>query len=261
MSNEASPPARRPLRHGHNGLVNTVKMAAAIMAAVLILGGCENVLLGPHDVITAADRHRLAVMRGDVVFKSAVPGSEFSVVGEMWDKSNWRRGQMYATIYQTLSPTATMSPLPVQAFTGELLAGMEHRGWVVYYSACTFQSVYADTPPGEADGPTQWTNTVYAYRIYQGVSYWADTRAIINDRGDAQVRTGFASDVMVIMIAPEGSEPTSDLFADHPAALPLGSVCAAQAGEPPAPVAKGRPITVEVQSDDPYPPSAGSVRR
>jgi hypothetical protein len=106
------------------------------------------------------------------------------LAGEMWDTSNWRRGQMSATIYQTFSPTATMSALPVQAFTGELLAGMEHRGWIVYYTGC-----------------------------------------------------------------------------NHPAALPLGSVCAARAGEPPVPVAKGRPITVEVQSDDPYPPSAGSVRR
>jgi hypothetical protein len=245
---------------GDNGSVGIGKVVAAAVAAAILLAGCEVDPLSPQNVVTATDRHRLAVMRDDPIYKTTVAGSVYNVVGELWAKDSWRRGFMIATIYQRTSPTDTMSPLPVQAFVRQLLTGMQSRGWVVYYSACTFQSVNASTPPGVFDGPTEWTNTVYAYRIYQGVSYWADLTTDVNSTTDPQVPKGFASDVQVSMTVPAASEP-ANLFPDHPAAIPVGSICAAQTGQLKAAVTQGRSIRVAAGSTDPNPPAAGSTTR
>jgi hypothetical protein len=235
------------------------KVVAAAVAAAILLAGCEVDPLSPQNVVTATDRHRLAVMRDDPVYKTTVPGSVYYVAGELWAKDSWRRGEMTATIYQRSSPTDTMSPLPVQAFMRQLLPGLQSRGWVIYYAGCTFQSVNATTPPGVFDGPTEWKNTVYAYRIYQGVSYWADIATDVNGASQ-QARTGFASDVSVTMFVPAASEP-ANLFPDHPAAIPAGSICAAQTGQLKAPVTQGKPITVAAGSTDPDPPAGGSTTR
>jgi len=245
---------------GHNGFVGIGKVVAAAVAAAILLAGCEVDPLSPQNVVTATDRHRLVVMRDDPVYKTTVPGSVYDVVGELWAKDSWRRGFMIATIYQRSSPTDTMSPLPVQAFVRQLLAEMQSRGWIPYYSACTFESLYGVTTPGVFDGPTEWTNTVYAYRIYQGVSYWADITTDANSTTDPQVRKGFASDVQVSMTVPAASEP-ANLFADHPAAIPVGSICAAQTGRLKAAVTQGKPITVAAGSTDPNPPAPGSITR
>jgi hypothetical protein len=237
------------------------KVVAAALAAAIALAGCEVDPLSPQNVVTATDRHRLAVMRDDPVYQTTVPGSVYYVPGELWAKDSWRRGFMIATIYQHSSPTGTMSPLPVQAYVRRLLTGMRSRGWIPYYSACTFQSVDASAPAGGApDGPTAWTNTVYAYRIYQGVSYWADIAAEVNDTTDPQVPKGFASDVRVSMTVPAASEP-ANLFPDHPAAMPVGSICAAAASQLKAPVTQGTPIRVAAGSTDPNPPASSSTTR
>jgi hypothetical protein len=236
------------------------KVVLAAAAAAILVAGCEVDPFSPQNVVTATDRHRLAVMRDDPIYKTTVPGSVYDVVGELWAKDSWRRGFMIATIYQRSSPTDTMSPLPVQAFVRQLLTGMQSRGWIPYYSACTFQSLYGDTPPGVFDGATDWTNTVYAYRIYQGVSYWADITTDANTTTDPQVPKGFASDVQVSMTVPAASEP-ANLFPDHPAAIPVGSMCAAAAGQLKAPVRQGRPIRVVAGSTDPNPPAPSSITR
>jgi hypothetical protein len=239
-------------------LVGIGKVVAAVVSGAILLAGCEVDPLSPQNVVTATDRHRLAVMRDDPIYKATVPGSVYDVVGELWSKDSWRRGFMIATIYQRSSPTDTMSPLPVQAFVRQLLTGMQSRRWIPYYSACTFQSLYGDTAPGVFDGPTEWTNTVYAYRIYQGVSYWASLHTEANAGADSG--HGFQSDVRVSMTVPAASEP-ANLFPDHPAAIPVGSICAAQTGQLKAAVTQGRPITVAAGSTDPNPPAAGSTTR
>jgi hypothetical protein len=244
---------------GHNGLVGIGRAVAVAVVAAIVLAGCEVDPLSPQNVVTATDRHRLAVMRDDPIYKTTVPGSVYDVVGELWAKDSWRRGEMTATIYQRTSPTDTMSPLPAQAFTHLLLTGMQSRGWVIYYAGCSFQSVSASTPPGVFDGPTEWTNTVYAYRIYQGVSYWADIATDVNGPSQ-QTRTGFASDVSVSMFVPAAGEP-ANLFPDHPAAIPVGSICAAATGQLKAPVTQGRPIKVAAGSTDPNPPAPSSTLR
>jgi hypothetical protein len=236
------------------------KVVAAAVAAAVLLTGCEVDPFSPQNVVTATDRHRLAVMRDDPIYQTTVPGSVYYVVGELWAKDSWRRGFMIATIYQRSSPTDTMSPLPVQAFTRQLLTGMQSRGWIPYHSACTFESLYADTAPGVFDGPTEWTNTVYAYRIYQGVSYWADITTDANTTTDPQVPKGFASEVQVSMTVPAASEP-ANLFPDHPAAIPVGSMCAAATSQLKAPVTQGKPIAVAAGSTDPNPPAPGSTSR
>jgi hypothetical protein len=243
---------------GHNGLVGMGKVVAAAVAAAILLAGCQVDPLSPQNVVTATDRHRLAVMRDDPIYKTTVPGSVYDVVGQLWSKDSWRRGFMIATIYQHSSPTDSMSPLPVQAFVRQLLTGMQSRGWIPYYSACTFQSLYGDTTPGVFDGPTEWTNTVYAYRIYQSVSYWASLHTEANAGADSG--HGFQSDVRVSMTVPAASEP-ANLFPDHPAAIPVGSMCAAQAGQLERAVTQGRAITVAAGSTDPNPPAPGSTIR
>jgi hypothetical protein len=243
---------------GHNGFVGIGKAVAAAVAAAILLAGCEVDPFSPQNVVTATDRHRLAVMRDDPIYKTTVPGSVYSVVGELWSKDSWRRGFMIATIYQHSSPTDTMSPLPVQAFVRQVLTGMQSRGWIPYYSACTFQSLYGDTAPGVLDGPTAWTNTVYAYRIYQGVSYWASLYTEANTNADSG--TGFQSDVRVSITVPAASEP-ANLFPDHPPAIPVGSICAAATAQPKAPVTQGRPIRVAAGSTDPNPPAPSSLTR
>jgi hypothetical protein len=243
---------------GHNGLVRIGKVVAAAVGAAVLLAGCEVDPLSPQNVVTATDRHRLAVMRDDPIYRTTVPGSGYYLVGELWSKNSWRRGFVIATIYQRTSPTDTMSPLPVQAFVRQLLTGMQSRGWIPYYSACTFQSLYGDTAPGVFDGPTEWTNTVYAYRIYHGVSYWASLHTEANAGADSG--HGFQSDVRVSMTVPAASEP-ANLFPDHPAALPVGSMCAAQTGQLKAAVTQGKPITVAAGSTDPNPPAPGSMTR
>jgi hypothetical protein len=239
-------------------LVGIGKVVAATLAAAILLAGCEVDPLSPQNVVTATDRHRLAVMRDDPIYRTTVPGSVYDVVGELWSKDSWRRGFMIATIYQHSSPTDSMSPLPVQAFVRQLLTGMQSRGWIPYYSACTFQSLYADTAPGVFDGPTEWTNTVYAYRIYHSVSYWASLHTEANAAADSG--HGFQSDVRVSMTVPAASEP-ANLFPDHPAAIPVGSMCAAQAGQLERAVTQGQPITVAAGSTDPSPPAPGSTIR
>jgi hypothetical protein len=227
----------------HNDLMTGAKAAAAALAAVVVLSGCAN-LLGPHNVITATDRHRLAVMEADPIFRTQVPGTSYTLVGETWGPYSWRRGQVTAEIYLEHSRTDTMSPLPVQAFMRDLIAGMQARGWAVYYSDCNFDSLSAGTPPGVLDGPTWWYDTVYAYRVYQGVSYWASLTVNANAT-DGPV---FESDVEVTLLVPAASEQ-ANLFPDHPAGMPISSVCAAATSQLTAAVTQGSPITVAPQSD------------
>jgi hypothetical protein len=65
-------------------LVAIGKVVAAAVAAAILLAGCEVDPLSPQNVVTATDRHRLAVMRDDPIYKTTVPGSIYDVVGELW---------------------------------------------------------------------------------------------------------------------------------------------------------------------------------
>lgn len=216
---------------------------AATAAAAVILTGCDANPLG-HPVTTATDRQRLAVMRSDPVFRTTVRGTAYVAVGQTWGPESWRRGQVAATIYQQSSPADTMSPLPVQAFVRSLITGMRSRGWVIYYAACTFESLTAQTPPGVLDGPTWWYNTLYGYRIYRGASYWASILTNANERNGS----GYTSDVKAIMIVPAASEQ-ANLFRDHPVGLAAGAVCAARPARLATPVTQGPPIRVSPESD------------
>jgi hypothetical protein len=197
-------------------------------------------------------------MRSDPVFRTAVHGSAYFTVGQTWGIDSWRRGQAGATIYQQSSPADTMSPLPVQAFVRSLITGMQSRGWVVYYASCTFESLTAQTAPGVLDGPAWWYNTLYAYRIYQGTSYWASILTNANEHNGP----GYTSDASVIMIVPAAGEQ-ANLFPDHPAGIPAGSVCAAQPGRLAAAATQGPPITVSPESDhaDPSRPGPADTDR
>lgn len=226
-------------------------MAAAALATV-ILAGCDANPLGPHNVTTATDRQRLAVMRSDPAFRTTVPGTAYFAVGQTWGPDSWRRGQVAATIYQRSSPADTMSPLPVQAFVRSLIGRLQSRGWVIYYAACTFVSLTAQTPPGVLDGPTWWYSTLYGYRIYRGVSYWASILTNANERNGP----GYTSDVKAIMIVPAASE-RANLFRDHPAGLPASAVCAARPAQLTTPVTQGPPIRVSPESDRVQPSRPG----
>jgi hypothetical protein len=248
------------LRVFHNGLVAIGKLSAAVAAVAMVLAGCTADPFSARNVITATDRHRLTVMKDDPAFGTAVPGTRYDVTGELESHDNWRRGQANATIYQVTSPTDTLSPLPVQAFVRRLLTGMRSRGWVIYYATCNFDSLKPGIPPGVLDGPTEWYDHVYAYRIDHGVSYWADIATDANTNDDPFVHTGYATDITLQMIVPAASEP-ANLFPDRPAGLPIGSVCAASASSPVKPLTEGRAIIVLPQSNDPDPPARGATDR
>jgi hypothetical protein len=233
------------------------RLAAAVLVTGITAAGCTN-LLGPRDVITAADRHRLAVMRADPIFRTTVPGTgDYSLAGELWSPGSWRRGEVLAEIYRQLSSTGTLSPLPVQAFARNLITGMQARGWKAYYASCNVQSFDGGTP-AVTGGPATWTDIVYAYRIYQGVSYWASLWIDINDSDGP----GFESDVQATMLVPAASEP-ANLFPDRPAGIPVSQLCAARSSQLTAPVAQGSPIAVSPQSDtiDPATPGPGDTSR
>jgi hypothetical protein len=223
-----------------------------------MLAGCEVNPLGPHDVTTATDRQRLAIMRADPIFKTTVPGTADYTVGQLWGVDSWRRGEVLAEIYRLTSPADTMSPLPVQAFVRDLITGMQSRGWVIYYARCNFDSLEPGVQPGVLAGAIWWYNTVYAYRIYQGTSYWVQ----ITTNANASDGPDFESDVQADMIVPAASE-RANLFSDHPAGIPAGSVCAAQPGQLSAAVTQGRLIVVGPESDriDPAHPGPADTYR
>jgi hypothetical protein len=189
------------------------------LAGVVLLAGCSSGSAGPHDIVTAADRSRLAVMQADPVFDTAVAGGANQViVGEQVDKGSYRRGYVLHTIY-TKSTPGIVRPPAVQAFVRGVLQGMQSRGWVLYWAQCQGGSE-----------PAGWANTVLAYRISDGVSYWAFLQSVVSQRtpdNTSGTSYDYMSFVNATLIAPEAAEP-GNLFPDHPPAVPLASICASQ---------------------------------
>lgn len=190
-------------------------------------------------------------MRADPVFATIAAKTLRDYPGYQVSSSKWVRGYVNATVYQRDSSSGTMSPLPYQAVVRQILAGMQSRGWTIYFAGCK-------PPPGQFTA-TEWDEQVFAYRIYQGTSYWADVGVDVND--DFGLKTGYSSDVAVAMLAPAATEPAADLFPDHPAALPLTSVCAAQPSVPQRIMQQGPDIAVSTMSLNPSRPSPRSTLR
>ena len=198
---------------------------ARLLGVVVLVGlvaGCGGTPPPPTDVTSDVDRQRAAILSADPVLKLAVapPVVHPGVVHS--DKLGWDRTEVTAPLYQTVGgsgPTAAEVEREVTEATAALRAG----GWKIHWEMCL--------PPPESDLNGMVTEEPIpvpiaraegyewlagAYKISNGVSYWALVIGVLGD-GDAFVQ--------ILLRAPNARDD-ANLFRPEPDAVATDKTCA-----------------------------------
>jgi hypothetical protein len=219
-------------------------MKARLLLALplaLLLTGCPGGTEAPDD---SADQARLSFLRNEKILGKDDKPSE-TLGFRISDKSPAERTTVLARIYRNESGD------PARDTQQATLAGvgqLRSTGWTVYFAACVPPSTGAATGPAEIPGVPQaqagqWFFGASAYKIQDDVSYWATLR------GES---TANRANVLVTLIAPHSTEPTSNLFADRPTAINTSCLDNPLPTIPSSPTeTTGTPIVVDDEGPDP----------
>jgi hypothetical protein len=213
---------------------------ARLLGVALLVGlvaGCGGPPPAPTDVTSDVDRERAAFLSNDPVLKLAVspPHVKPGVVHS--EKLGWDRTEVSAELYQTVGGTGPTAETVEREVT-EATTVLRDGGWKVHWEMCL--------PPPETDLSGMVTEEPIpvpiarapgyewlagAYKISNGVSYWALVIGVLGD-GDAFVQ--------ILLRAPNARDE-ANLFRSEPAAVAMEKACAEdgkvseqveQAGEP-----------------------------
>ena len=200
-------------------------MGAVTLLVLVTLAACA-ATPPPTDVVSDTDRQRAATLSHDRLLVRAaeapviVPGMLRST------KLGWNRTEVRARIAQLSKMSGpAVRPGAVEGELADALATMRSEGWLVYFAMC--MAPPKATATGQAPPPVRipagiardwaWQSIALAYRIDNGVSYYAQITTEFNDRtGDGWID--------LVLRAPESHDP-SNLFPDAPKPLAAKATC------------------------------------
>ncbi|TDD25501.1 hypothetical protein [Nonomuraea diastatica] len=90
-------------------------------------------------------------------------------------------------------------------------------GWTVYATVCLPPRKSGDPDPPAEGAWDAWSFAAHAYKVVEGVSYFAIAQGLGQVSGDVEMT--------IEMRAPSSHEPVTDLFPDRPPPLPAGTSC------------------------------------
>jgi len=232
--------------------VNRARSLPVLTAvAALLLAGCGRAPAEPTDVTSDVDRERAAYLTSEPLIQAAVepplvkPGIVHS------NELGWVRTEVQAVLYESSGGTGP-SPATVEDEVGKATNVLRTGGWTVHWEMCLpppqMVGMDASAPPTEAPIPVgvnradgyEWIAA--AYKIDEGVSYFALVIGVLVDGGDAVVEA--------LMRAPNARDP-ANLFTSAPAALDKDKTCAEDGKVPTAVEQAGTPTII--RDWDPFP--------
>ncbi|GIH06833.1 hypothetical protein Rhe02_49000 [Rhizocola hellebori] len=190
-----------------------------VVLAGLAVAACDEAGSGE------ADQERLRVMQSEPLLSNAI-GAPVAVAGFTEGSLPPRRGRVQAKLFEQ---NANDAPTTAQLKTLDAMKALRDNGWTVYFVACQPPLKPGDpVPPRDLIGPFPseewWAFGAYAYKIKDGVSYYAAAN------GNGRLKGSAAVDLD--LRAPSSKEAGSDLFADRPPALAPGASCLEANGLP-----------------------------
>ncbi|MEO3875209.1 hypothetical protein ABGB18_41035 [Nonomuraea sp. B12E4] len=163
---------------------------------------------------TQADHDQLKVMLSQPFVRAAVTKPSARVAFQKSDRLPATRGRV--TVVLARQPAADPANGARQwATTG--MRQLRDSGWTVYATVCLPPRRSDDPSPPQDGAWDAWSFAAHAYKIVNGVSYFA----IANGLGYVSGKV----DTSIEMRVPGSQEPVSDLFPDRPPPLPVGTSC------------------------------------
>jgi hypothetical protein len=206
-------------------------LSVVVLVACLAAAGCDDA------ASSSTDQERLQVMMSEPLLKNSI-GAPAGVAGFTEGSLPPRRGRVQAKLFEQNTNDA---PATAQIKTFESMKVLRYTGWTVYFVACLPPLKPGDpVPPKDLIGPFPseewWAFGAYAYKIKDGVSYWA----AVNGHG----RLKGSVTVDIDLRAPSSGETSSDRFGDRPPAIAENSSCLEANGLPAQPARSG--VAVEL---------------
>jgi hypothetical protein len=227
-----------------------------IVGAALLLAGCPGPIRGAST--DDVDRARAARLRAEPILADAVGPVRVTPGRVLSEELGWDRSEVRATVYSRsagsasaatppagLSPAATppagaaseiLAPADAETTLAGMVTGLRQRGWTVLWVSCTPPA----GPTGRPDDTWRWQT--YAYRVDDGVSYWASLLGNVQRDG--------AGYISVALRAPHHRDP-ANLFTDAPAGVRPGDTCIERPGLAETAEQDGVPIELSSRRDLP----------
>ncbi|MGV9303796.1 hypothetical protein ACWDLG_10525 [Nonomuraea sp. NPDC003727] len=200
----------------------------------VLLSGC----MAPS-ATTQTDQDRITVMRSQPFAGEAISKPSTRVAFQNSDRLRATRGQVAVV----LTDQATGAPAEdARQWAVKGMRKLRDSGWTVYATACLPPRKSDDPDPPQDGVWDAWSFVAYAYKIVDGVSYFATADGVGQLPGRVKMS--------IEMRAPSSREPASDLFPDRPPPLPVGTSCVETGGLPAKKVTNGRMVVMGESGPD-----------
>ncbi|TDC07852.1 hypothetical protein E1267_12235 [Nonomuraea longispora] len=206
----------------------------------LLLSGCV-----ASEATTRADHERLDVLLSQPFVGEAVEEPARRLAFRKADDLPATRGMV--TVVLADGPAAAPAG-EARRWAAKGMRKLREGGWTVYSTVCLPPRESDDPDPPEEGAWDAWSFAAHAYRVVDGVSYFAVARGL--------GRLPDAVEMTIEMRAPSSREPVTDLFPERPPPLPEGKSCVETGDLPAGKVTDGPPVIMGESADDP----SGTIR-
>ncbi|TDD12263.1 hypothetical protein E1292_02170 [Nonomuraea deserti] len=206
----------------------------------VLLSGCA-----ASDATTRADQAQLDVMMSQPFVSEAVKEPARRVAFRKSDDLPATRG----TVTVVLAERPAAAPAgEARRWAAEGMRKLRDGGWTVYATVCLPPRESGDPDPPAEGAWDAWSFAAHAYKVVDGVSYFAVAQGLGQLSGDVEMT--------IEMRAPSSHEPVTDLFPDRPPPLPAGTSCVETGDLPAEKVTDGPPVVMGESAGQP----SGNVR-
>ncbi|MEO3806152.1 hypothetical protein [Nonomuraea sp. B1E8] len=206
----------------------------------VLLSGCA-----ASGATTRADQARLDVMLSQPFVGEAVKEPARRVAFRKSDDLPATRG----TVAVVLADGPAADPAgEARQWAAKGMRKLRDGGWTVYATVCLPPRKSSDPDPPAEGAWDAWSFAAHAYKVVDGVSYFALAQGLGQLPGDVEMT--------IEMRAPSSHEPVTDLFPDRPPALPAGRNCVESGDLPSKKRTDGPPVVMGESGRKP----SGNVR-
>ncbi|TMR12402.1 hypothetical protein ETD86_32655 [Nonomuraea turkmeniaca] len=199
-----------------------------LASTCLLLSGCF-----ASSATTQADHERLEVMLSQPFVREAIKKPAARAAFQKSDKLPATRGVVTAVLAD--QPAAAPAD-DARQWAVKGMRKLRDSGWTVYATVCLPPRKSDDPNPPQDGAWDTWSFAAHAYKIVDGVSYFAIAEGLGQLSGSVELS--------IEMRAPSSHEPVSDLLPERPPALPAGASCVEAGSLPTKKVANGTGVII-----------------
>ncbi|MFI7706703.1 hypothetical protein [Nonomuraea sp. NPDC049480] len=194
----------------------------------VLLSGCF-----ASSATTQADHEQLEVMLSQPFVREAIDKPSTRVAFQKSDRLPATRGMVTAVLAD--QPAAAPAD-DARQWAAKGMQKLRDSGWTVYATVCLPPRKSDDPNPPQEGAWDAWSFTAHAYKVVDGVSYFAIAEGLGQLPGSIEM--------YIEMRAPSSREPVSDLFPERPPPLPVGASCVEAGGLPAKKVINGPAVVM-----------------